>query len=157
MSEDDRLAAFLGRYSPEVEALTGAVLERMRARLPGAVELVYDNYNALVVGFGPNERASDAPLSIAVYPRWIALCFLQGAKLSDPERRLAGTGKQVRNVRLGSPQDLDALDDLIEQAVRNAPAWDHERPRRIVIKSVSPRQRPRRSQSLKSPQAPEAR
>jgi hypothetical protein len=157
MSADDRLATFLARFTPEIEARAHAVLERMRARLPGAVELVYDNYNALVVGFGPSERASDAPLSIAVYPRWVTLCFLQGAKLTDPERRLAGTGKQVRNARLGAPEDIDALHDLIDQAVGNAPAWDHARPRRIVIKSVSPRQRPRRSQSLKSPQAPEAR
>ena len=61
-----------------------AAVARMRKYVPDAVELVYDNYNALVVGFGPTERASEAVLSIALYPRWVTLFFLQGARLSDP-------------------------------------------------------------------------
>jgi len=147
MSADDDLAAFLARYAPEIAARAEAVLEGLRARLPGAVELVYDNYNALVVGFGPSERASEAPLSVVVYPRWVSLCFLQGAKLSDARHQLSGAGKQVRTVRLTTPEDLAALDDLIEQAISAAPRWDPARGRCIVVKSVSPRQRPRRPAS----------
>jgi hypothetical protein len=147
MSEDDRLAGFLARFTPEIEARAQAILEAMRARLPGAVELVYDNYNALVIGFGPTERPSDAPLSVAVYPRWVTVCFLQGARLSDPDHRLAGSGNQVRNVRLGGVEDLAALDALIEQALEHSPGWDRGRPRRIVVRSVSARQRPRRPAS----------
>ena len=81
-------------------ALAKAVLKKMRARLPGAVELVYDNYNALVIGFGPNERASDAVFSIALYPKWINLFFLYGAMLEDPKEILRGSGKQVRRLLL---------------------------------------------------------
>jgi len=57
----------------------------MRARLPGAVELVYDNHNALAIGFGPTERASDAVFSIALFPRWVSLFFLRGR--TSPIRR----------------------------------------------------------------------
>ena len=32
--------------------------QEMRAIVPGAIELVYDNYNALVIGFGPTKRAA---------------------------------------------------------------------------------------------------
>src|ERR1039458_9537409 len=67
------------------------------ARLPGAVQLVYDNYNALVIGFGPSERASEASFSIVLYPRWVTLFFLQGAGLPDPRRLLKGSGKVVRD------------------------------------------------------------
>jgi hypothetical protein len=146
MSADDRLAAFLARFNPEIAARATAILARMRARLPGAVELVYDNYNALVIGFGPTERPSDAPLSIAVFPRWVTLCFLRGSALSDPHRILRGEGKLARNVILDAPEDLDgpAVQDLIEQALRDAAPWDPERPRSIVVRSVSARQRPRR-------------
>ena len=28
----------------------------MRKRIPGGVEFVYDNYNGLVLGYGPTER-----------------------------------------------------------------------------------------------------
>ena len=65
-----------GEVHPEIGALAKAILGKMRKRLPRAVELVYDNYNALVIGFGPTERASDAIFSIAVYPRWVSLFFL---------------------------------------------------------------------------------
>lgn len=146
MSADERLAAFLARFTPEIAARAAGVLARMRARLPGAVELVYDNYNALVIGFGPTERPSDAPLSIAVFPRSVALCFLRGSGLSDPHRILRGEGKLARNVVLDAPEDVDApaVQDLIEQALRDSEPWDPRRRRAIVIRSVSARQRPRR-------------
>ena len=37
-----------------------AALALMTARLPTAPSLVYDNYNALVIGFAPSEKACDA-------------------------------------------------------------------------------------------------
>ena len=52
------LDAFLDKYSPAVATLARACLAKMRARLPGAVQLVYDNYNALVIGFGPGSLGS---------------------------------------------------------------------------------------------------
>ena len=55
-SAEKQLDGFLAAFTPEVEALARAVLEKMRARLPNAVEMVYDNYNALVCGFGPTEE-----------------------------------------------------------------------------------------------------
>jgi len=45
----------------------------MRTKFPRANVLVYDNYNALAIGFGPTERASDAVFSIAPFPRWVSL------------------------------------------------------------------------------------
>jgi hypothetical protein len=47
--------------------------------LAGAIAMVYDNYNRLVVGFCPNERPSDAIFSLVLYPRRVGFCFLQGA------------------------------------------------------------------------------
>ena len=93
-------ARFIGKYAPEIGTLARAAIARIRRQLPGAVELVYDNYNALVIGFGPSERASEAIVSIALYPRCVNLFFLQGAKLSDPEGLLQGNGKQVRRIGL---------------------------------------------------------
>ena len=51
-------AAFLSKYDPAIAGVAKAALARLRKYVPGAVELVYDNYNALVVGFGPSEHAS---------------------------------------------------------------------------------------------------
>src|SRR4051794_9843935 len=122
-SPEARLEGFLAKYTPEVAAEAVAALERLRPQVPGAVEMVYDNYNALVVGFGATERASEAVLSIAVMPRWVTLCFLQGAALPDPHGLLRGEGNVVRNLRLGSAADLDRPEvrELIGLAVAASP------------------------------------
>jgi hypothetical protein len=52
-----QLDSFLAKYDPAIRALARRVLVKLRRRLPGAVEMVYDNYNGLVIGFGPNDRA----------------------------------------------------------------------------------------------------
>jgi hypothetical protein len=146
-SPQARLEAFLAKYTPEVAAEAVASLERLRPHVPGAVEMVYDNYNALVVGFGATERASEAVLSIAVMPRWVTLCFLQGATLPDPHGLLRGEGNIVRNLRLGGAADIDRPEvrELIGLAVAGSPTpFDAASPGRMVIKSISAKQRPRR-------------
>jgi hypothetical protein len=146
-SAQQQLAEFLRRFDPGVAAVGKAALAKMRKRVPGAVELVYDNYNALVIAFGPTERTSDIVLSIALYPRWVNLFFARGAGLADPQGRLKGEGTRVRHVVL---EDATVLDEpgvrrLIAQALAASPMRiDGTRRRRMVIKSVSSRQRPRR-------------
>src|SRR5260370_2890012 len=132
----------MANYSPEIRGVATAALRKMRERLPGAIELVYDNYNALVIAFGPTERAGDAMFSIALYPRWVTLFFLGGAKLHDPRKILKGSGKIVRHIVLRSADDLDApaVRALMTQAL-NGRTFEE---RRLVIKSVSKKQRPRR-------------
>jgi hypothetical protein len=142
-----QLAGFLAKYTPEIQTITEELHGKLSARLPGAIEMVYDNYNALVIGFSPTERPSDAILSIVPFPKWVTLCFLFGAKLSDPQGILTGSGKQVRTVRLESSDDLDdpAVAELIAKAIERAPKpFDESRPNRLVIKSISAKQRPRR-------------
>ena len=146
-SPEGQLDTFLDKYSPAVATLARACLARMRARLPGAVQLVYDNYNALAIGFGPSERAGEAIFSIALYPRWVTLFFLQGAGMPDPKQLLKGSGKVVRHIVLASAADLDqpSVQRLMAHALRRAnPAIDPAAPGGLVIRSVSAKQRPRR-------------
>lgn len=138
---------FLNRFNPGIVALVKTTLARLRKRLPGAVELVYDNYNALVIGFGATERASDAIFSLAIYPRWVNLFFLQGAKLEDPAELLQGRGGVVRHILLSDPRLLDdpGIRDLMDRALaRAAKSIDPKARRRMVIKSVSEKRRPRK-------------
>jgi hypothetical protein len=100
-----------------------------------------------VIGLGPTARASEAVLSIALYPRWVNLFFLQGARLSDPHGLLQGEGSRVRRVLVTDAAVLDVpgVKALIAQAVAASPIpFPGKRRRRMVIKSVSARQRPRR-------------
>jgi hypothetical protein len=94
----------------------------MRKRLPGSREMIYDNYNALVIGFVPNERPSDAIFSIVLYPGHVSLCFLQGAGIRDPKHRLLGSGNAARHVRLESATTLDdpEIASLMNAALHHA-------------------------------------
>jgi hypothetical protein len=146
-SPEIQLDAFLDRFTPQVAAIGRTCLAKMQERLPGAVRLVYDNYNALVIGFGPSERASEAIFSIALYPRWVTLFFLQGAGLADPKRLLKGSGKIVRHIVLASATDLNlpAIQDLIAKALKRSEfGIDPTASGRMVIRSISSKQRPRR-------------
>ena len=135
-----QLDGFIARFPPPMAKLTKAVLKRMRERLPGALELIYDKANALAIGFGPDERASNIINSIAVYSNWINLYFFEGDSLPDPERLLQGTGTMVRHIRITSATDLDrpAVKALIAAALRAAdPPLDRKARSRILIKQVS--------------------
>jgi len=146
-SPQTQLASFIARYTPEVATLGRAVLAKFRQLLPPAIEMVYDNYNFLVAGFAPNDRPSDAVLSIALSARGVNLCFLQGAGLPDPMGLLRGSGSVARNIRLASIADLDSapVAALIDVALDTARVpFDPARPGRFTVKSVSAKKRPRR-------------
>src|SRR5579859_908744 len=106
-SPEAQLKGFLAKFTPEIEKAASAILRAMRARVPGAMELVYDNYNALAIGFGPTERTSDAVFSIAVFPRWVSLFFFGGPSLPDPQKLLQGAGNVVRHIVLEGAKDFD--------------------------------------------------
>jgi hypothetical protein len=151
LSPEEQLDAFITKYSSPIAAQARTVLAKMRAFLPGAIELVYDNYNALAIGFGTTERTSDAVFSIAIFPRWISLFFLHGTSLPDPNHLLKGKGKSARHIVLYGPETLDlpAVQALMVHALKRAsPPFDPRRPNRVVIKSVSVKQRPRRPKPL---------
>jgi hypothetical protein len=142
-----QLKAFLAKYTPAVHAEMKAAHAKMRKLVPGAVEMVYDNWNGLVVGFGPTERASEAVLSLFAAPDHVTLCFLKGKKLPDPGKLLKGSGNVVRHCRLAGLPDLDKppIRKLISLAIAQAdPPFDTAARNRLVIKSVSAKQRPRR-------------
>ena len=149
-SPEDQLVDFLSKYLPEIVDLTEEILAKMRSRLKGAVEMVYDNYNALVIGFGPTEKPSEALFSIVVFPRYVSLCFLTGATLPDPNGLLKGDGKVVRNIPLETASVLDkpGVKALMQDAIdRSEKPFNRKSPRRLIIKSISAKQRPRRPSS----------
>ena len=146
-SAERQLDGFLNAYTPEIEELARRILAKLRKRLPHAMELVYDNYNALAIGFAPSERASEGIFSIAIYPKHINFFFLQGAKLPDPDGLLQGEGSVVRHIRLEDEKTLDLpeVKAMMATAMKMAEVpFDETVKYKLVIKSVSEKQRPRR-------------
>jgi len=147
-SVSSQIEGFLAKYSAPIAKQLRQARTKMRALFPKGCELVYDNYNALVFGFGPTERASDAVVSLAGYPRWVTLFFLNGASLPDPHRLLQGSGARVRSIRLLAAEDLDRAEvlRLINQASAPLLAKFADAPALYtLVKSVSAKQRARRA------------
>jgi hypothetical protein len=145
-----QLAGFIAKFDPAVARLVRSARRALRTRLPTAIELVYDNYNALAMGFSPTERTSDCIVSLAVFPKVVSLFFYWGKTLPDPHNILLGDGNQVRYVRMESAATLarPEVEALIRAAVTQAKAPLPRTGRGYtVIKSVSIRQRPRRPAS----------
>jgi hypothetical protein len=147
-SAEQQLASFIAKFTPEVASLAQSVLAKMRERYPTAVEMVYDNYNALAVGFGPTERPFQAIFSIAVFPKWVSLFFLQAKGLPDPDGLLQGKGKVARHIRLPSTAKFDELPVKVLMQAATARAvipFPAQGVHHLIIKSVAGKQRPRRA------------
>jgi len=146
MDAQEQLDGFIDRYTPEVASDARRALVLLAKRLPTATRLVYDNYNALVVGFGTSEKVGDIILSIALYPRYVTLFFLRGVDLDDPDGILEGGGSQVRGVRLDPVSRLETseVQALIDAAVSIAGPLSRAGEGPLIIKSISAKQRPRR-------------
>jgi hypothetical protein len=146
-SAEKQLKTFIAKFDPKDQRLIRAVRSAVRKRFPTANELVYDNYNFFVIGYSPTERPSDAIVSIAARANGVGLCFIHGASLPDPKKLLLGSGNQTRFIRLESAAALahPDIETLVAAAIARSktplPATAHGK---LIIRSVSAKQRPRR-------------
>jgi len=156
-SARDELERFMDRYSADIASLARGALTKLMERIPGAQVLVYDNYNALAIGFGPSAKPSEVIVSIALYPRWVRLFFMQGASLPDPQRILEGKGARVRHIVLDGPDTLDekGVCELLDVALSQARVpIDPAQPGKLIIQFVVDNPRPRRPVKNASPSKP---
>ena len=141
------MASFIAKFDPSIAKLTRAARSILRKRFPTAIELVYDNYNALAIGYSSTERTSDVLFSLAVYARGLNLYFMYGRSLPDPDKLLQGSGNQGAFVRLDDVAMLDnrGVKALIDAAVKQAePPLRSQGRGYTIVKSISAKQRPRR-------------
>ncbi len=146
-SPGKQLAGFIAKFDPRIAKLIRSARSAVRRRFPTAMELVYDNYNFLAIGFGTTERASDCIVSLASNAKGVGLCFIYGATLPDPDKILLGSGNQTRFIRLESAATLakPEVEALLRAAVAHAKSPLPSTGRGYtIIKSVSAKQRPRR-------------
>jgi len=142
-----QVAGFIAKFDPEIARLLTASRRALRRKFPTAVELVYDNYNALAMGLGPNERTSEVFVSLAGFARGVCLYFTQGKRLPDPDHMLIGSGNQGRFIRLERAAQLEepAVDRLLRAAARfGKTPLPRSGKGYTVVKSISAKQRPRR-------------
>lgn len=103
-SED--LIRFLAVYDLSVSELGLKLREMVLSEAPTATELIYDAYSAVAIAFTFTKRLKEAFCHIAVYSKHVNLGFNHGASLPDPDGVLAGSGKQIRHIKVGNADDL---------------------------------------------------
>jgi hypothetical protein len=142
-----QLKSFIAKFEPSHQTLIRGLRKALRKRFPTAYELAYDNYNFFVIGYGSTERPSDCIVSLAAAANGVGLCFIHGASLPDPDQLLLGSGKQTRFLRLESVEVLTRpeVEALLAHAIARAKTPLPVSGRgRLIIRSVSAKQRPRR-------------
>lgn len=149
---ETQIASFFAKYDPATVKLGKALRARLRARLPGLLELVYvyERQGALVISYSPTETGSEAVCAIGLYPHGVNLFLAGGARLStsDSKGLLQGRGTKVRHVVMGSVEDFDRaeIDVLIAAALKLAKLrLDPRAKGAVIIKAAAQAQRARRA------------
>jgi hypothetical protein len=103
---DPKLLEFLLRYDPGVRELLLGVRQSVLKEFPTVSETVNDVSYAVTVGFTFSGRFKEAFCYVVAYSSYVNLGFARGTELSDPERRLKGTGQLHRHLRIETEADL---------------------------------------------------
>ncbi|MCB0852991.1 MAG: hypothetical protein KDD63_12275 [Bacteroidetes bacterium] len=114
-----------------------------------ANELIYDNYNAVALGWSHTDKVSHNICSIAVYRTNsnIHFGFYWGNELSDPEKILLGKGKQYRYILVKDKETFPQayIKKLVFEAYTNSLSKVKDQKQKIsgqtIVKSVSPNRR----------------
>ncbi len=137
------LLGFLEPYAPATRELALAVRAAVLAELPPCCEYVYDAYNAVAIGYGPNSRYQEGVCHVAVYARHVNLGYNFGAQLDDPAGVLEGAGRNVRHIKMRSPEDLARPEwrVLLRQAAAQSTLGPGTHAHSTEVKRISPRKR----------------
>jgi len=116
---------------------------------PKANELIYDNYNALAIGWSPTEKMGHIFCSVAAYRsgKNLHFGFYWGSQIKDPKKMLLGEGNQYRYLLITKKEDLPKtyVKQLLKEAFANS-VMKVKDPKQIVngrtiTKSVSAKKR----------------
>jgi hypothetical protein len=103
MTEADDLQALLDKCSPEVQPLMQELRRVVMTALPSAIEHVHLGYGNIHYQTGQSMRT----MLVALDPQrsYVNVEFRHGVDLPDPARKLEGTGKTLRHVKVRTIAD----------------------------------------------------
>ena len=117
---------------------------------PNANELIYDNYNAVAIGWSPTDRVGDTFCSIAIgrSSHNVHFGFYWGSKIEDPAGMLLGEGNQYRYILVHKKSEFP--EPYIKKLMKEAYAYSVVKMKvkeqvlkgATITKSISPSKRP---------------
>ncbi len=142
------LLEFLKPFDGPIVDLAMWLREFIWDMYPESNELIYDNYNAVAVGWSPTLTLGDTFCSIAVYNnKNVHFGFYWGSRLADPRGTLLGNGKQYRYIRVAKTEDFPAdyirelLEEAYDKSIAGAKNLETQPKGTTVVKSISPKKK----------------
>ena len=143
--DKNELIKFLGVFEDPIQELVLWLRDFVWDLYPKSNELIYDNYNALAVGWSPTDRVGHTFCSIAVgrTSMNIHFGFYWGSEIGDPEKKLLGKGNQYRYILVKNKADFpkNYITKLMKEAFANSLAKVKDKKQMCegltIIKSIS--------------------
>ena len=139
------LLNFLKPFNDDIREIALWLREFIWDLYPGSNELIYDNYNAVAVGWSPTDRVGHTFCSIAVGSnKYVHFGFYWGSEIADPEKMLLGKGNQYRYIIVKNKNDFPKtyIKKLLKEAYANSLAKVKDKTQIMkgttITKSISP-------------------
>lgn len=118
----DNFAEMISDKPTNIQELAQGAKALLHQVMPDVVEVVWLRQRIAGYGIGP-KKMSEQFCYIAPFKKHVNLGFYYGADLTDPTNLLAGTGKNLRHVKLTRPDQLQdpALHALVTAASTHLP------------------------------------
>src|ERR1043166_6651680 len=102
------LQRFLKPFSSDIVERAMWLREFVWDLYPHCNELIYDNYNALAIGWSPTDRVGHTFCSIALGGSSgnLHFGFYWGSQIADPKKILLGGGNQYRYILVPTKDDF---------------------------------------------------
>jgi len=159
MSKEDikDILKFLSPFDREIKDIVIWLREFIWDTYPKTNELIYDNYNALAVGWSPTDRVGHTFCSIAVgrTSKNIHFGFYWGSEISDPEKKLIGQGNQYRYILVKSISEFPKayIKKLLKEAYANSMTKVKDKKQimhgNTITKSISTKKRELKKKTVK--------
>ena len=159
MGKENRknLLKFLKPFDKEINEIVFRLREFIWDLYPDSNELIYDNYNALAVGWSPTDRVGHTFCSIAVgrTSKNIHFGFYWGSDIQDPEKKLIGQGNQYRYLLVKSISEFPKtyIKKLLKEAYANSMAKVKDKKQLMqgntITKSISAKKRELKKKPVK--------
>jgi hypothetical protein len=143
------LAIFLKTFDKEIVDTVMLLRDFAWDLCPQANELIYDNYNAVSLGWSVTDKVRHNICSVVIYSanQNVHFGFYWGNQILDPDKILLGKGKQYRYILVPDKKKFPKtyMAKLVSEAYKNALSKVIDQKQMIhgqtIVKSISEKKR----------------
>src|SRR5574341_775408 len=98
---------YLATYDSPIREIATALRQIILEVVPNAIEVAYEGYNAIIVGFRHSRPPQSGFCYLLLETSRVTLGFSRGADLPDPDRLLKGTARHARYLGFRSVTEVE--------------------------------------------------